>query len=41
MTNMPFQQPNTLGKASLALGISSLVLVFVVGLCALVGTAQG
>jgi hypothetical protein len=42
MGNRPFyQQPNTLGKASLALGISSLVLVFGIGLCALVGTAQG
>jgi hypothetical protein len=42
MGNQPFyQQPNTLGKASLALGISSLVLVFGIGLCALVGTAQG
>ena len=42
MGNQPFyQHPNTLGKASLALGISSLVLVFGIGLCALVGTAQG
>jgi hypothetical protein len=42
MSNQPFyQQPNTLGKASLALSIASLVLVFGIGLCALVGTAQG
>jgi hypothetical protein len=42
MGNQPFyQQPNTLGKASLALGISSLVLVFGIGLCAVVGVAQG
>ena len=41
MNNRPFyQQPNTLGKASLALGVSSLVLVFGIGLCALVGAAQ-
>ena len=42
MNNRPFyQQPNTLGKASLALSISSLVFVFGIGLCALVGAAQG
>lgn len=42
MGNQPFyQQPNTLGKASLGLSIASLVLVFGIGLCALVGAAQG
>ena len=42
MSNQPFyRQPNTLGKASLALSVSSLVLVFGIGLCALVGAAQG
>jgi hypothetical protein len=41
MNNRPlYQQPNTLGKASLALSISSIVLVFGIGLCALVGAAQ-
>lgn len=35
------QQPNTLGKASLALGIVSLALVFGIGLCSLVGVQQG
>jgi hypothetical protein len=34
-------QPNTLGRASLALGITSLALVFGIGLCALVGVQQG
>ena len=34
----PPQQPNTIGNASLALGIASLALVFGIGLCALVGT---
>ena len=42
MGNQPlYQQPNTLGKASLGLSIASLVLVFGIGLCALVGAAQG
>jgi len=42
MSHQPFyQQPNTLGKASLTLSIASLVLVFGIGLCALVGAAQG
>jgi hypothetical protein len=35
------QQPNTLGRASLALGIASMALVFGIGLCALVGAQQG
>ena len=39
MTNPP-QQPNTLGNASLALGIASAALVFGIGLCALTGVAQ-
>ncbi|NOY97704.1 MAG: hypothetical protein GXP40_00660 [Chloroflexi bacterium] len=34
------QQPNTLGNASLALGIVSMALVFGIGLCALTGVAQ-
>lgn len=34
------QQPNTLGNASLALGIASTALVFGIGLCALTGIAQ-
>jgi hypothetical protein len=33
-------QPNTLGNASLALGIASASLVFGIGLCALVGARQ-
>lgn len=33
-------QPNTLGNASLALGITSAALVFGVGLCAWTGVAQ-
>ncbi|MCC7354366.1 MAG: hypothetical protein IT330_11475 [Anaerolineae bacterium] len=42
MTNTPPpQQPNTLGSASLVLGIVSLSLVFGIGLCALVGVQQG
>ena len=42
MNNQPFyKQPNTLGKSSLALSIASLALVFGIGLCALVGAAQG
>lgn len=40
-TNPPPQQSNTLGKASLGLGIASLALVFGIGLCALVGAQQG
>lgn len=39
MTNPP-QQPNTLGNASLALGIASAALVFSIGLCALTGLNQ-
>jgi hypothetical protein len=35
------QQPNTLGKASLGLSVASMALVFGIGLCALVGAAQG
>jgi len=34
-------QPNTLGNASLGLGIASAALVFGLGLCALVGLQQG
>lgn len=34
------RQPNTLGNASLALGIASTALVFGIGLCALTGVAQ-
>ena len=37
----PPRQPNTIGNASLALGIASLALVFGIGLCALVGAQQG
>jgi hypothetical protein len=37
----PANQPNTLGKASLALGTVALALVFGIGLCAIVGTQQG
>jgi hypothetical protein len=33
-------QPNTLGNASLGLGIASAALVFAIGLCALVGRNQ-
>jgi hypothetical protein len=40
MTTAP-QQSNTLGNASLGLGIASLALVFGIGLCALVGGQQG
>ena len=40
MTGSP-QHPNTIGNASLALGILSLSLVFGIGLCALVGAQQG
>jgi hypothetical protein len=34
-------QPNTLGNASLGLGIASAALVFGIGVCALVGAQQG
>ena len=34
------QQPNTLGNASLGLGIASAALVFGIGLCALTGVNQ-
>lgn len=37
----PPERPNTLGNASLGLGIASLALVFGIGLCALVGAQQG
>ncbi len=37
----PPPQPNTLGNASLVLGILALALVFGIGLCALVGAQQG
>lgn len=40
MSNSP-QQPNTIGNASLWLGIASAALVFGIGLCAIVGAAQG
>ncbi len=40
MTNQPSQDTNSLGKASLALGIASIALVFGIGLCALVGVQQ-
>lgn len=33
-------QPNTLGNASLGLGIASAALVFGIGLCALTGVSQ-
>ena len=36
----PSQGPNTLGNASLALGIASSALVFGIGLCALTGVGQ-
>ena len=35
------RQPNTLGKASLILGILSITFVFSIGLCAGVGSEQG
>lgn len=41
MTAPSPQQPNTLGNASLGLGIASLAFVFGIGLCALVGMRQG
>lgn len=41
MTQSPVPQgPNTLGNASLALGIASAALVFGIGLCALTGLSQ-
>ena len=39
--NPPPQQPNTLGNASLVLGILGVALVFGIGLCAMVGAQQG
>jgi len=41
MSTEPPQQPNTVGNASLALGILGISLVFGIGLCALVGVQQG
>jgi hypothetical protein len=41
MSANPPPQPNTLGNASLVLGILGLSLVFGIGLCALVGAQQG
>lgn len=41
MSANPPPQPNTLGNASLILGILGLSLVFGIGLCALVGAQQG
>ena len=41
MNALPPKQPNTLGNASLALGILALSLVFGIGLCAIVGAGQG
>jgi cytochrome c biogenesis protein CcdA len=40
MSTSPPQQPNTVGNASLVLGIISLSLVFGIGLCALTGLQQ-
>ncbi|RME90894.1 MAG: hypothetical protein D6770_01515 [Anaerolineae bacterium] len=37
----PPKEPNTLGNASLALGIASTALVFGIGLCAITAVAQG
>ena len=37
----PSPQPNTLGNASLILGILAVSLVFGIGVCALTGAAQG
>jgi hypothetical protein len=37
----PPERPNSLGKASLVLGILSISFVFGIGLCALVGLRQG
>jgi len=42
MANQPFfKQSNTVGNASMALGIVSAALVFGIGLCAFVGQNQG
>jgi hypothetical protein len=41
MSDSPPLQPNSLGKASLILGILSIVFVFFIGLCAGVGKQQG
>ena len=38
---LPPERPNTLGKASLVLGILAISFVFGIGLCALVGLQQG
>ena len=37
----PTRQPNTLGKASLVLGILAILFVFSIGLCAGVANQQG
>jgi hypothetical protein len=37
----PPVQPNTLGNASLGLGLAAAALVFGIGVCALVGVQQG
>ncbi|MCA9270074.1 MAG: hypothetical protein KDA41_16445, partial [Planctomycetales bacterium] len=37
----PPREPNTLGKASLFLGVVAVIAVFFVGLCAGVGKQQG
>jgi len=41
MSNLPPPETNKLGNASMVLGILSLATVFGIGLCALVGSAQG
>ena len=41
MTQPPGNAPNTVGNASLALGITSAALVFGLGICAVVGSQQG
>lgn len=40
MNMPPLKEPNTLGKASLTMGITSIVLVFGLGMCAFAGGAQ-
>ena len=40
MNSLYPKEPNTLGKASLWLGITSITLVFGLGVCALAGGAQ-
>lgn len=40
MSEQKPQSPNTLGNASLGLGIASLALVFGIGLCAVTGVTQ-